>query len=100
VSYRIEWDPSAEEHLACLTARDQSAVIDTVERQLAHQPTVATRNRKRMRPNPLATWELRVGRARVYYEVVEEPARIVSIRAVGVKDRSRVLVGSEEIRLS
>lgn len=98
--YRIEWDPSAEEHLACLGARDQSLVLDTVERQLAHQPTVATRNRKPMRPNPLAPWELRVGRVRVYYEVAEEPHRVVSIRAVGVKDRSRVLVGGEEIRLS
>jgi len=46
--------------------------------KLTHQPTVATRNRKRLRPNPLAPWELRIGALPVYYEVTEEPERLVT----------------------
>ena len=39
-------------------------------------------------------------RLRVYYEVTEGPAPCVTIRAVGVKLRERVLVGGVEIDLS
>jgi hypothetical protein len=52
-----------------------------------------------MRPNPLAPWELRIGELRVYYEIEENPERVVTIVAVGVKDRNRVLIGGKEIEL-
>jgi len=60
---------------------------------------VVTRNRKSMRPNPVAPWELRIGRLRVYYDVQEEPERVVTIRAVGIKERNRVYIGGTEIEL-
>jgi mRNA-degrading endonuclease RelE of RelBE toxin-antitoxin system len=88
-----------EEHLRVLTAREQSTVLDSVEEQLEHQPTVETRNRKPMRPNPVAPWELRIGDLRVYYDVRDEPERIVYIRAVGIKERNRVRIGKEVILL-
>lgn len=52
-----------------------------------------------MRPNPLAPWELRIGSLRVYYDVEEEPEPTVFIRAVGVKQRHRVLIGREVMEL-
>ena len=60
MSYRIEYSPDVEGHLRALTARQQTTILDTVDKQLAYQPTVETRNRKPMRPNPVAPWELRV----------------------------------------
>lgn len=36
---------------------------------------------------------------RVYFEVEDEPERVVKIRAVGLKDRNRVLISGEEIEL-
>ncbi len=99
MAYSIEYDPEAESHLGALTARDEATVLDTIPRQLAHQPTVVTRNRKPMRPNPVAPWELRIGHLRVYYDVQEEPERVVTIRAVGLKDRNRVRIGGKEIEL-
>ena len=99
MKYRIEYSPETEEHLRVLTVREQSAVLDSVEEQLEHQPTVETRNRKPMRPNPVAPWELRIGDLRVYYDVRDEPERIVYIRAVGIKERNRVRIGKEVILL-
>jgi mRNA-degrading endonuclease RelE of RelBE toxin-antitoxin system len=99
LSYRIEYSPDAEDHLQVLTARQQRIVLDTVEKQLTHQPTVETRNRKPMRPNPLAPWELRIGNLRVYYDVEEEPEPVVYVRAVGIKERNRVRIGKEVIEL-
>jgi hypothetical protein len=52
-----------------------------------------------MRPNPVAPWELRIGQLRVYYEVREEPDAVVTVLAVGVKERSIVRIGTEEVNL-
>jgi mRNA-degrading endonuclease RelE of RelBE toxin-antitoxin system len=99
LSYRIEYSPATEQHLRVLTARQRCVVFDAVDQQLEHEPDVETRNRKPMRPNPLAPWELRIGELRVYYEIEEDSERVVTIVAVGVKDRNRVLIGGKEIEL-
>ena len=73
-SFSIEYSPVCREHLAALTARQRAVVLGEVE---------------------LA----RIGALRVYYEV-DEGRRVVEIRAIGVKDRSRISIGGEEIDLS
>jgi hypothetical protein len=73
--------------------------LDTVDEQLTRQPTIETRNRKPMRPNPMAPWELRIGDLRVYYDVAETPEQVVHIRAVGIKDRNVIRIGGKEIDL-
>jgi mRNA-degrading endonuclease RelE of RelBE toxin-antitoxin system len=97
--YEIRYTPEAETHLRGLTARQQATLLDMVEKQLLHQPTVRTRNRKLMRDNPLAQWELRIGDLRVYYAVKDEPEPTVVIRAIGIKVRDRVYIQNEEVDL-
>ena len=72
-------------------------VLDTIDDQLIHQPDVETRNRKPMRPNPLAPWELRIDDLRVYYDIRKEPQQRVTIVAVGVKERNRLWIGGVEV---
>jgi mRNA interferase RelE/StbE len=95
VPYRVDYSEAAKEHLRGLTARERSLVLAKVSEQLVHQPTVPTRNRKLMRENPMATWELRIGDLRVYYNVKEEPELTVAIQTIGVKVRSQVRIGNE-----
>ena len=97
--YIIEYSPEAEEHLQRLTARQRKIVLDTVDRQLLNQANVETKNRKPMRPNPVAPWELRIGSLRVYYDVEEHLEWKVVVAAVGVKERNRVRIGGEIINL-
>jgi len=99
LAYQVQYSPAAEEHLRALTARQRAAVFDAVDEQLTHQPAVETRNRKPMRPNPLAPWELRIGDLRVYYDIKVQPQNTVTILAVGIKDRNRVLIGGVEFEL-
>ncbi len=99
MTYRIEYSPDSEEHLRVLTARQRAMVLDAVDAQLAHRPTLETRQRKPMRPNPFAPWELRIGPLRVYYDVEEEPNPVVFIRAIGVKERNRIRIGKEVIQI-
>lgn len=73
--------------------------MDTVDEQLLHQPTIETQQRKPMRPNPIAPYELRIGNLRVYYDVEEEPEFVVNIRAIGIKIRHQVRIGKEIVDL-
>ena len=100
MAYEIRFSDEADENMAELTARQRARVLDAVERQLLHEPTNETRNRKPMRPDKtpfIAPWELRVGEMRVYYDVEEKPKAVVVVTAVGIKVRNRVLIGGREI---
>lgn len=99
MAYQIEFAKAVKAHLAVLTARQRSAVLDAVERRLTNEPLKETRNRKPLKPNPLAPWELRVGELRVFYEVSEGPPAVVRVLAVGVKERDTLQIGGQEIRL-
>ncbi len=79
--------------------RERSIVTSAVRAQLLHEPVRESRNRKPLRPNPLAPWELRAGSLRVFYEVIAEKTNVVNILAIGIKKGNRLLVAGEEIRL-
>lgn len=99
MAYRIEYSPDAEDHLRVLTKREQVIILAAVERQLIQQPASPTRNRKPMRPNEVAPWELRIGDFRVYYDIRDRPESVVVVCAVGVKLRNRVRIGKKVIDL-
>ena len=97
--YRIEYAREAVSHLRSMDARKASIVLDSVFRQLSHEPNTPTRSRKLLRANEVAPWELRIGDIRVYFDVAEEPEPTVTIRAIGIKVREKVLIGGEEVDL-
>ena len=99
VPYRTRFAKSAEEHFGQLTRRQQSIVLDAIKKQLQFEPLRQTRNRKRLRPNPLAGWELRVGALRVFYEPDAEEPDMLNILGIGVKRGNRLLIAGKEITL-
>jgi mRNA-degrading endonuclease RelE of RelBE toxin-antitoxin system len=99
VPYTVEFAESVEDHFRALTARDRATALTAITRQLLHEPLRETRNRKPLRPNPVAPWELRVGHLRVFYEVVGTDSGIVRILAVGRKQRNALTIGDKEIHL-
>ena len=97
MAYEIRFASSAKRQLRAFRVGERVMIVDEVETQLAHEPLVETRNRKRLRPNPIAPWELRVRDRRVFYEV-DEPG-VVTILAIGTKRGSRLYIEGEEIEL-
>ena len=93
MAFKITLSPEVMDHLKAFRAHERVRIFDEIERQLLHQPNVVTQNRKHMRPNRLAEWELRVGDFRVYYTVWKEE---VSIHAVGFKVGAKVFIGGKE----
>ena len=92
--YEIEFAPAAMEDLRSLRKFEQQQVLDAIEAQLRHQPTAETRNRKPLRPNEIARWELRIGRFRVFYNV-DEKKLTVRIEAIGFKVGNLLFVRGE-----
>ena len=99
MGYEVRFADDVKEHLRALTIAERSTALDAIERQLLHEPLVETRNRKPLRPNPIAPWELRVGQLRVFYEVAPGEPSLVRILAVGKKDRNLLRVAGREMTL-
>ena len=99
MAYRIRFTESAEEYFAQLTARQQATVLNAVRVQLRHEPLRGTRNRKLLRPNPFAPWELRVGSLRVFYEVDSVEPNLVNVLAIGNKRGNKLFVSRKEIQI-
>ena len=82
--YQIEFTPKARKDLKWFKKREQTEILDGIESNLTYEPNIETHNRKRLRQNEIAEWDLRLGKYRVFYDV-EETVLIVSIEAVGIK---------------
>jgi len=97
--YLIEFADETDEHVKKLEAGERALVFDAVDAQLRYEPTRETKHRKKMRPNWLATYRLRIaGELRVYYDV-DDGTRVVTIRGVGKKSGNHVLLGEKNMDL-
>ena len=83
----------ADRQLRALTARDQRLLEAAITSKLQHQPTTPTKAIKRLRPNPLAEYELRAGDLRALYNVEGDE---VVILVVGRKVGNKLIVEGEE----
>ena len=96
--FEIEFTLDATEDMRLLRKYERKQIVEMVQDQLKYRPTEETRNRKRLRPNQLAEWELRIGRFRVFYDI-DTQANRVKIEAVGYKRGNRLLIHGEEYEL-
>ncbi len=95
MQYEIEFTPEALEDLSFFRKYEQKKIVTGIENQLRYEPTRETRNRKRLRPNDVAEWELRIGRYRVFYSV-DKTVQIVSIEVIGFKIGNRLFVRGQK----
>jgi mRNA-degrading endonuclease RelE of RelBE toxin-antitoxin system len=94
----VAFTPSAERDLRHFRKIDQKLILDAVQLQLVHEPVTETTNRKRLKPNPLGPWELRIGDFRVFYSPDVE-AKTVSVGAVGVKEHNTLYIRGEVFQI-
>jgi mRNA-degrading endonuclease RelE of RelBE toxin-antitoxin system len=101
--FTLTFAPQAVEHLDRIDSKYHGLLRRTIKEQLLFTPTDESRNRKPLEwPAPFdASWELRCGpknRFRVLYDV-NSANLAVSILAIGIKDRNRLLIGEEEYEI-
>jgi len=96
--YRIAFTPEAIGDLDALRKHDARRIIAEIETYLIVEPATPTRNRKRLRPNQLAEWELRLGDFRVFYDLVANEL-VVRIVAIGNKVGNQLFIHGERYDL-
>jgi mRNA-degrading endonuclease RelE of RelBE toxin-antitoxin system len=98
MSFQVRFTPRASDELRSFRKNEQKQILEAIKTQLLHEPMFVTRNRKTLRPNELAEWELRIGDFRVFYDV-DEAEQVVSVRALGYKTGSRLMINGKEFDL-
>lgn len=97
-AYTIDITDEAEEDLQYYRAFERQRIVKDIEVQLTYEPDKETNSRKNLRPNPIAAWELKLGKYRVFYEV--EPAdSLVSIVSVGHKEHNVLSIRGKMVKL-
>lgn len=94
----IEFTESAEDDLCHFKKYEQTIILDELEKQLLQEPSKETRNRKRLEPNNLSKWELRIGEYRVFYDIYEA-VKTVKVKAVGRKRHNQLFIGGKEFKI-
>lgn len=102
--FAVVYAPEVKRHVDAIAAKHHNSIRGAIAEQLTFAPGTSTRNRKPLEeiPGPFgSTWELRCGaqnQFRVFYEWNAE-SRVVSVLAIGVKDRDRLFIAGEEFLL-
>lgn len=101
--YNIAYTEEALIDLEYFRQAERRLILDEMDLQLTYEPTTSTNNRKRLRSNQVAEWELRIGKYRVFYDVISEESpeivRVVKIEVVGFKEHNKLYVRGKEFNL-
>ncbi len=85
--FEIQYDQTAVDELRALRRVDQVAILDAIERHLVDEPTrLSSQTIKKLEPPVLASYRLRVGDYRVFYDVYEDRQTLLVV-AVRFKGR-------------
>ena len=96
--FEIKFTTDAIEDLRWFKKAERKRIIAALEVALRYEPAVETRNRKRLRANQLAEWELRAGKLRIFFDI-DPKNRLIKVEAVGYKKGNRLFIHGEEYEL-
>lgn len=95
--FQVILTPSAEADLDYFKRFEQRVIVDAARRCLRNDADVESQHRKKLRANPVAPWELRFGKYRVFYELVG--VTTVKIVAIGYKEHNDLFIRGRRVKL-
>jgi len=96
--HRVAFTPEALGDLEAIRNFDARRIVAEIENQLTAHPGTPTKSRKRLRPNRLSEWELRVGEFRIFYDIVAAES-LVRVVAIGRKVGNELFIHGERFDL-
>jgi len=94
VKFRINLTPNAADDLDYFNAYAQRVIMAAINTYLIADAHVQTKRRKRLEDNPIAPWELKKDRYRIFYDIVD---LTVDILAIGYKDHNDLFIRGRRI---
>lgn len=96
--YSLDMTDEAEEDLRYYRAFERKQIVSDIQVQLVFEPGQETNSRKALRQNPIASWELRIGKHRVFYEIDDEE-QVVNIISIGHKEHNVLYIRGKAVEL-
>ena len=96
--YKIDFNEDAKSDFDWYDVYERKMILSGIKEQLLYEPLTETKNRKMLRENPLAPWELRIGKYRVFYHV-DNDSKIVIIISIGHKEHNVLFIQGQEVEL-
>lgn len=97
MEYRVSLTESAKQDIAYFEVHEQRIIVAGIIAHLQVDAKVSTRKKKPLRPNPIAPWELRIGKFRVFYST--EESETVKVVAVGHKEHNELFIRGKKVQL-
>lgn len=96
--FSVKFTDAAKDDFGYFPKSQQKLILDEAAKQLTYQPEVETKNRKKLRENPLASYELQLDAIRVFYNIyaVEQ---MVDIVAVGRKEHNELYIKGRKVKI-
>jgi mRNA-degrading endonuclease RelE of RelBE toxin-antitoxin system len=96
--YQIELTEEAKIDLSFFSAQERKLIVEGIKTHLGDEPLHETKNRKKLRDNPIAPWELRLGNYRVFYAVLADII-VVTVVSVGHKRHNLLYIRNQEVKI-
>lgn len=75
----------------------QRIIVKAIFEYLLVDPNIETRKRKQLRQNAFAPWELRLGKYRIFYKIIED--QMVKILAIGHKEHNDLYIQGKKVEI-
>ena len=98
MNYQIEITYDATIDMTFFEVYERKIIIAGIKEQLTYEPLKETKNRKKLRDNPVATWELRINNYRVFYEVNNNVVT-VTVVSIGMKKHNILYIRNKEVKI-
>lgn len=95
--FLIQLTASAIEDLDYFRKNERTVISEGIAQFLTHDANVETKRRKRLRPNPISKWELRIDVYRIFFDI--EVNDVVKVVAVGHKEHNDLFIRGEKVEL-
>jgi mRNA-degrading endonuclease RelE of RelBE toxin-antitoxin system len=89
--------PGADADLTFFRAHEQRIILTGSATYLVADATIETKRRKRLDPNHIAPWELRIDHYRIFYAI--ENAPLVKVVAIGSNDHNDLYIRGKKVDL-
>src|SRR5438876_10789893 len=97
MEYEISLTESAKKDIEFFKASDQRIIVAGIIAHLKTDAETETRRKKQLRPNPVAPWELRLDRFRVF-DSIEKGAKL-KVVAFGHKEQAHIFLLMKKVHI-
>ena len=96
--YTLDMTEDANDDLSFYRAFERKIITDDIVDQLMYEPSHETKRRRVLRDNPIAQWELKIGKFRVFYEI-DGDQLVVTIISIGHKEHNVLYIRGKVMML-